>query len=84
MAKAKSSANTNQSGENSITIQPKKMEKLEADEYLLEKVMKAQDNAIEEMRRKHFTTMLRKRAESHNTTKRHRKMERQNRKRGKK
>ena len=82
MAKAKSNANTNQSGENDIVIQPGKVDKLEADDYLLEKALKAQDNALEEMRRKHFTTMMRKRAQGHNIIKRRRKMERKNRRNG--
>ena len=76
---------TAQSGENEeIVVAPKKVEKLEADEYLLEKALKAQESAWEEMRRKHWAHVLMEKNRKHNKTVRRRKTERQNRKEGRK
>ena len=76
---------TAQSGENEeITINPQKVEKLEVDEYLLEKALKAQDNAWEEMRRKHWAHVLMEKNRKRNKAVRRRKTERQNRREGRK
>ena len=76
---------TAQSGENEeIVINPKKVDKLEADEYLLEKALKAQESAWEEMRRKHWAHVLMEKNRKRNKTVRKRKTERQNRKGGRK
>ena len=83
MDKAKSES-TSQSGENEIKIQPEKVEKLEADEYLLEKAIKAQENAWERMRREHWMRMAQERATKLNKIRRKRKISRQNRKGGRK
>ena len=75
----------NQSGENDeLVIQPGKVDKLEVDEYLMEKVLKAQENAVEAMRRKHLAHMLAERNRKHNEAVKRRKQERQNRKGGRK
>lgn len=81
MDKAKSES-TSQSGENEIKIQPEKVEKLEADEYLLEKAIKAQENAWERMRKEHWMRMAQERATKLNKIRRKRKISRQNRKGG--
>lgn len=74
-----------QSGENDeLVIQPGKVDKLEVDEYLMEKVLKAQENAVEAMRRKHLAHMLAERNRKHNEAVKRRKQERQNRKEGRK
>ena len=74
-----------QSGENEeIVIAPQKVDKLEADEYLLEKALKAQESAWEEMRRKHWEHVLMEKNRKHNKTVRRRKTERQNRRGGRK
>ena len=74
-----------QSGENDeLVIQPGKVDKLEVDEYLMEKVLKAQENALEAMRRKHLAHMLAERNRKHNEAVKRRKQERQNRKGGRK
>ena len=83
MDKAKSES-TSQSGENEIKIQPEKVEKLEADEYLLEKAIKAQENAWERMRKEHWMRMAQERATKLNKIRRKRKISRQNRKGGRK
>lgn len=83
MDKAKSES-TSQSGENEIKIQPEKVEKLEADEYLLEKAIKAQENAWERMRKEHWMRMAQERATKLNKIRRKRKISRQNRKEGRK
>lgn len=75
---------TSQSGENEIKIQPEKVENLEADEYLLEKAIKAQENAWERMRREHWMRMAQERATKLNKIRRKRKISRQNRKGGRK
>lgn len=76
---------TSQSGENSdLVISPQKVDKLEVDEYLLEKALKAQENALEAMRRKHLAHMLSERNRKHNEAVKRRKQERQNRKGGRK
>ena len=76
---------TSQSGENSdLVISPQKVDKLEVDEYLLEKALKAQENALEAMRRKHLAHMLAERNRKHNEAVKRRKQERQNRKGGRK
>lgn len=75
----------NQSGENDdLVIQPGKVDKLEVDEYLLEKALRAQENAVEAMRRKHLAHMLAERNRKHNEAVKRRKQERQNRKGGRK
>ena len=54
MEKPKNEA-TSQSGENSdLVITPQKVDKLEVDEYLMGKALKAQESAVEAMRRKHL------------------------------
>ena len=83
MDKAKSES-ISQSGENEIKIQPEKVEKLEADEYLLEKAIKAQENAWERMRKEHWMRMAQERATKLNKIRRKRKISRQNRKGGRK
>lgn len=76
---------TSQSGENNdLVISPQKVDKLEVDEYLLEKALKAQENALEAMRRKHLAHMLAERNRKHNEAVKRRKQERQNRKGGRK
>lgn len=75
---------TAQSGENEIKIQPEKVENLEADEYLLEKAIKAHENALERMRREHLMRLAQERATRHNSLRKTRKKERQNRKGGRK
>ncbi len=76
---------TSQSGENSdLVISPQKVDKLEVDEYLLEKALRAQENALEAMRRKHLAHMLAERNRKHNEAVKRRKQERQNRKEGRK
>lgn len=75
---------TSQSGENEIKIQPEKVKNLEADEYLLEKAIKAQENAWERMRREHWMRMAQERATKLNKIRRKRKISRQNRKGGRK
>ena len=77
------SVSISQSGE-SNTYTPQKVEKLEADEYLIEKAIKAQENALERMRRQKLTAMRLHRAEEHNKTVRKRKAERKNRREGRK
>lgn len=78
-------ASTNQSGANEeFAYTPEKVEKLEADDYLLEKALRAQENAIEAMRRKHLAHMLAERNRKHNEAVKRRKQERQNRKGGRK
>lgn len=78
-------ASTAQSGENEdLVITPKKVENLEADEYLLEKALKAQQNAWEEMRRKHWAHVLMEKNRKRNKAVRRRKTERQNRRGGRK
>ena len=77
-------ASTAQSGENEIKIKPEKVEKLEADEYLLEKALKAQENAFERMRKQHLMRLAQERATRHNELRKTRKKERQNRKGGRK
>lgn len=78
-------ASTNQSGANKeFAYTPEKVEKLEVDEYLLEKALKAQENALEAMRRKHLAHMLAERNRKHNEAVKRRKQERQNRKGGRK
>ena len=71
-----------QSGENEIKIKPEKVEKLEADEYLLEKALKAQENAWERMRKQHLMRLAQERATKLNKIRRKRKISRQNRKGG--
>lgn len=84
MVKEKSES-INQSGANEeVAYTPEKVEKLEADEYLLEKALRAQENAIERMRRKHMAHMLAERNRKHNEAVKRRKQERQNRKGGRK
>lgn len=74
-----------QSGKNDeLVIQPGKVDKLEVDEYLMEKVLKAHENALEAMRRKHLAHMLAERNRKHNEAVKRRKQERQNRKGGRK
>ena len=76
---------TSQSGENEeVAYTPEKVEKLEADEYLLEKALKAQENAFERMRKQHLMRLAQERATSHNELRKTRKKERQNRKGGRK
>lgn len=76
---------TSQSGENEeVAYTPEKVEKLEVDEYLLEKALRAQENALEAMRRKHLAHMLAERNRKHNEAVKRRKQERQNRKGGRK
>ncbi len=69
--------------EEEIKIQPQKVEKLEADPYLLEKTLQAQESAMERQR----ILFLKHRREAanrkHNLIKRRRKAERQNRRRSK-
>lgn len=74
---------TAQSGENEETAYtPEKVEKLEADEYLLEKALKAQENAWERMRKQHLMRLAQERATKLNKIRRKRKISRQNRKGG--
>ena len=76
---------TSQSGENSdLVISPQKVDELEVDEYLLEKALRAQENALEAMRRKQLAHMLAERNRKHNEAVKRRKQERQNRKGGRK
>lgn len=75
---------TSQSGENEIKIKPEKVQNLEADEYLIEKALKAQENAWERMRREHWMRMAQERATKLNKIRRKRKTERQNRRGGRK
>lgn len=76
---------TSQSGENEeVAYTPEKVEKLEADEYLLEKALKAQENAFERMRKQHLMRLAQERATRHNELRKTRKKERQNRKGGRK
>lgn len=74
---------TSQSGENEeVAYTPEKVENLEADEYLLEKAIKAQENAWERMRREHWMRMAQERATKLNKIRRKRKITRQNRRGG--
>lgn len=76
---------TSQSGENSdLVISPQKVDKLEVDEYLLEKALRAQENALEAMRRKHLAHMLAERNRKHNEAVKRRKTERKNKQEGRK
>lgn len=76
---------TKESGENEeVAYTPEKVEKLEVDEYLLEKALKAQENAWEKMRRQHLMRLAQERATRHNELRKTRKKERQNRKGGRK
>ena len=84
MANEKSKS-INQSGENEdLVITPQKVENLEADDYLLEKALKAQDNAWERMRKQHWMHVLQEKNTKHNKAVKRRKQERQNRKGGRK
>lgn len=74
-----------QSGKNDeLVIQPGKVDKLEVDEYLMEKVLKAHENALEAMRRKHLAHMLAERNRKHNEAVKRRKTERKNKQEGRK
>jgi len=74
-----------QSGENNeIVVTPQKVDKLEVDEYLLEKALRAQENALEAMRRKHLAHMLAERNRKHNEAVKRRKTERKNKQEGRK
>ena len=74
-----------QSGENNdLVIQPGKVDKLEVDEYLMEKALRAQENAVEGMRRKHLAHMLAERNRKHNEAVKRRKQERQNKRKARK
>lgn len=71
-------------GENSIEVKPQKVEKLEADPYLLEKALKVQEASFQ---RKLELEMKRRREEMNhkkNIIKRLRKQERQNKRKGRK
>lgn len=74
-----------QSGENDeIVVTPQKVDKLEVDEYLMEKALRAHENAVEAMRRKQLAHILMERNRRHNEAVKRRKQERQNRKGGRK
>lgn len=75
---------TSQSGENDLVITPQKVDKLEVDEYLVEKALKAQNNVLEAMRRKYLEHLLMEKNRKHNEAVKRRKQERQNRKGGRK
>lgn len=83
MDKAKKKC-TNQSGENSITIKPQPVENLEADEYLLEKALKAQENALQKVMRVKRLQAIQAKQRQHNKIVAKRKQERRNRKGGRK
>lgn len=83
MEKGKS-APISELGESDITITPEKVDKLEADDYLIEKTLKAQENALEELRRKKITTARLRMQRRHNEIVRRRKQERQNKRRARK
>ena len=71
-------------GENDLVINPQKVEKLEADPYLLEKALKVQEASFQ---RKLELEMKRRREEMNhkkNIIKRLRKQERQNKRKGRK
>ena len=72
-----------QSGENDeIVVTPQKVDKLEVDEYLMEKALRAHETAVEAMRRKHLAHMLMKRNRRHNEAVKRRKQERKNKQEG--
>lgn len=73
---------TTECGENNIEIKPEKVEKLEADPYLLEKALKAQESAFERQRTLFWKHQLEEKNHKHNLIRRKRKAERQNRKGG--
>ena len=84
MEKQKSES-INQSGENDeIVVTPQKVDKLEVDEYLMEKALRAHETAVEAMRRKRLAHMLMKRSRRHNEAVKRRKQERQNKQEGRK
>lgn len=61
-----------------IVVQPQKVENLEADEYLLAKAIKAQENAIEKVKRVKIRQLQDARRREHNAIVKKRKQERQN------
>ena len=67
-----------------IVVQPQKVENLEADEYLLAKAIKAQENAIERVKRVKIQQLQDARRREHNAIVKKRKQERQNKKRARK
>ena len=78
------SAPISEPGESDITITPEKVDKLEVDDYLIEKTLKAQENALEELRRKKITTARLRMQIRHNESVRRHKQERKNRREGRK
>lgn len=72
-----------QSGENDeVVVTPQKVDKLEVDEYLMEKALRAHESAIEAMRRKRLAHMLMERNRRHNEAVKRRKQERKNKQEG--
>lgn len=67
-----------------ILITPQKVDKLEADEYLLEKAIKAQENALQKVMRVKRLQALHAKQRQHNEVVRRRKQERQNKRRARK
>ena len=67
-----------------IVMQPQKVENLEADEYLLAKAIKAQENAIERVTRVKIQQLQDARRREHNAIVKKRKQERQNKRRARK
>lgn len=67
-----------------IVVQPQKVENLEADEYLLAKAIKAQENAIERVKRVKIQQLQDARRREHNAIVKKRKQERQNKRKARK
>ena len=67
-----------------IVVQPQKVENLEADEYLLAKAIKAQENAIEKVKRVKIRQLQDARRREHNAIVKKRKQERQNKRKARK
>lgn len=67
-----------------IVVQPQKVENLEADEYLLSKAIKAQENAIEKVKRAKIRQLQDARRREHNAIVKKRKQERQNKRKARK
>lgn len=67
-----------------IVVQPQKVENLEADEYLLAKAIKAQENAIEKVKRAKIKQLQDARRRKHNAIVKKRKQERQNKRKARK
>ena len=84
MGKNQREERQNMKNKDDIVITPQKVDKLEADEYLLEKALKAQENALQKVMRVKRLQALHAKQRQHNDIVRRRKQERQNKRRARK